>query len=73
MNLKSFKDHFNEACWDGYKQVGMKKKGKRMVPNCVPESSKTNERKLTKVELKDRERRQGRDVRRSHQHGKEKI
>ena len=55
MNLKSFKDHFNEACWDGYKQVGMKKKGKRMVPNCVPESSKTNERKLTKVELKDRE------------------
>jgi len=54
MNLKSFKDHFNEACWDGYKQIGMKKKGKRMVPNCVPESTKTNERKLTKVELKDR-------------------
>lgn len=25
-----------EACWDGYKQVGVKKKGKRMVPNCVP-------------------------------------
>lgn len=27
----------NEACWDGYKRVGMKKKGKKMVPNCVPE------------------------------------
>ena len=27
-----------EACWSGYKQVGMKKKGKKMVPNCVPES-----------------------------------
>jgi len=27
----------DEACWTGYKQVGLKKKGKRMVPNCVPE------------------------------------
>ena len=26
-----------DPCWDGYKQEGMKKKGKRMVPNCVPE------------------------------------
>ena len=25
-----------EDCWDGYKQVGMKKKGKKLVPNCVP-------------------------------------
>lgn len=24
-----------EACWDGYRQVGMKKKGDRNVPNCV--------------------------------------
>ena len=23
-------------CWDGYRQVGMKKKSGRMVPNCVP-------------------------------------
>ena len=27
-----------EACWSGYKQVGMKKKGNKQVPNCVPES-----------------------------------
>jgi hypothetical protein len=27
-----------DGCWDGYKKVGMKKKGKKMVPNCVPES-----------------------------------
>jgi hypothetical protein len=27
----------DEACWIGYKQVGMKKKGKRIVPNCVKE------------------------------------
>jgi hypothetical protein len=28
----------DESCWVGYKKVGMKKKGKKMVPNCVPES-----------------------------------
>tara|TARA_B100001029_G_C15064029_1_gene461789 strand:- start:3745 stop:7773 length:4029 start_codon:yes stop_codon:yes gene_type:complete len=31
----------DEACWTNYKQVGLKKKGKKMVPNCVPEE--TNE------------------------------
>jgi len=25
-----------DPCWDTHKQVGMKKKGNRMVPNCVP-------------------------------------
>ena len=25
-------------CWKGYKKVGMKKKGKSIVPNCVPEN-----------------------------------
>ena len=29
----------NEACWTGYKQVGMKKKGNRMVPNCTKEET----------------------------------
>jgi hypothetical protein len=24
-----------DPCWDGYKQIGMKKKGKKQVPNCV--------------------------------------
>jgi predicted nucleotidyltransferase len=28
----------NDACWTGYKQVGMKNKGGKQVPNCVPES-----------------------------------
>lgn len=28
-------EKLDEACWDSYKQEGMKKKGKRMVPNCV--------------------------------------
>ena len=35
-----------EKCWDGYKQVGMKKKGDRMVPNCVP----VNEKILREIE-----------------------
>jgi len=26
-----------EKCWKGYKRVGMKKKGGKLVPNCVPE------------------------------------
>jgi len=26
-----------EACWTGFKQVGMKTKGGKQVPNCVPE------------------------------------
>ncbi|AOO17734.1 hypothetical protein RW281109_100 [Cyanophage S-RIM12_RW_28_1109] len=33
---------FQEKCWKGYKRVGMKKKGNKMVPNCVPEGV-TNE------------------------------
>ena len=32
-------------CWDGYKQVGMKKKGNKMVPNCVPEEVEIGEDK----------------------------
>ena len=27
----------DEACWTGWKKKGMKKKGDRIVPNCVPE------------------------------------
>ena len=34
--MKTFKE-FTEACWDGYKQIGMKKKNGKKVPNCVPE------------------------------------
>ena len=28
-----------DPCWDTHKQVGMKKKGGKMVPNCVPKGS----------------------------------
>jgi hypothetical protein len=35
--MKTFKE-LREACWTGYTAKGMKKKGDRMVPNCVPVS-----------------------------------
>ena len=34
------KKKMNEKCWDGYTQKGMKKKGKKVVPNCVKEEDK---------------------------------
>lgn len=29
-----------DACWEGYEQIGMKRQGKRKVPNCVPTAQK---------------------------------
>ena len=43
---KKFQEELDEkrgSCWVGYKQVGMKKKGDRMVPNCVPEEVEVQE------------------------------
>ena len=38
IHTKKYKQMYGEddPCWDTHKQVGMKKKGNRMVPNCVP-------------------------------------
>jgi len=34
----------NDPCWEGYKQIGMKKgKGGKMVPNCVPVDTSVSE------------------------------
>ena len=35
-----FRKTFKEKCWDGYTQKGMKRKGKKVVPNCVKEEEK---------------------------------
>jgi len=32
-----------DECWKSYKQVGMKKKGNKMVPNCVPKNEEVDE------------------------------
>lgn len=39
-------------CWDGYQQEGMKKKGNKMVPNCVPVSEQ-DQKKITFKEFVD--------------------
>jgi hypothetical protein len=36
--LNMYKEDIDEACWDTHKQVGMKKKGNRMVPDCRPKN-----------------------------------
>ena len=43
----------NEAdpCWKGYKQVGMKDKDGRQVPNCVPESKATENENYTMYDV----------------------
>ena len=35
IKLKELLNEIQEACWDTHKQIGMKEKGGRMVPNCV--------------------------------------
>ena len=44
-------DTLQEKCWDGYKQAGLKKKGARMVPNCVPVKEKVL-REVTEDEMR---------------------
>jgi hypothetical protein len=51
-NVSVNEDNTNEACWDGYKQDGMKKKGDKMVPNCVPEASSPAQQAAIAVAMK---------------------
>jgi hypothetical protein len=37
-----------KPCWKGYEMVGMKKKGGKMVPNCVPIKESTTSRNANK-------------------------
>lgn len=39
------KTDVDEACWDGWKKKGMKKKGDRIVPNCVKEDDTLDEKR----------------------------
>jgi len=59
--MQSFKNYCEfDECWTGYVQRGMKKKGDKMVPNCVPAGS-TSEEVENDEELDEAEY-QGRDV-----------
>lgn len=39
MKFNNIVNMLMEKCWKGYEQKGMKKKGKKMVPNCIKKSS----------------------------------
>lgn len=51
--FESFIQELNEKdpCWKGYEMIGMKKKGKRQVPNCVPESDNLDEGALSELDI----------------------
>ena len=54
------KEGDGDPCWDTHKQVGMKKKGGKMVPNCVPKNEESEvqvgaawTKNLVKINLED--------------------
>ena len=53
INVATEETQIDEKCWVGYKQVGMKKKGKKIVPNCVPVSEEHKE--IASGKMKDDE------------------
>ncbi len=59
IKLKELLNEIEEACWDSYKQVGMKEKEGEMVPNCVKKegledtSWEDNGKKITLQQLLD--------------------
>jgi len=42
-------EEMDEACWTGYRMKGMKNKGGRQVPNCVPESVQIQESRKAQI------------------------
>jgi hypothetical protein len=44
------KQEMQEKCWTGFEQKGMKKKGNRMVPNCVREGEESDVKKVEATE-----------------------
>jgi len=61
--MKSFKNYCEfDECWTGYVQRGMKKKGDRMVPNCVPAGGSTKEQVEQEDDELEEAEYQGRDV-----------
>jgi len=48
------KKYKNDPCWDSHKMEGMKKKGNKMVPNCVPRNEEVQQEDWQKVNRKDK-------------------
>jgi hypothetical protein len=51
-----------DSCWDTHKQVGMKKKGDKMVPNCVPKNEEYEDELNEWSELTEKAEYDGRPV-----------
>ena len=51
INLKELLNEIEEACWDSYKQVGMKEKGGRMVPNRVKKEGFVDEDNIEEYDV----------------------
>jgi LysM repeat protein len=53
--LKASQNEDADPCWKGYKQIGMKKKGGRSVPNCVPvKEEELNKKVMTPEQIADK-------------------
>lgn len=50
--MLTFKQFLGEACWTGYKAVGLKKKGNKTVPNCVPEAVNAAQQAAIAINMK---------------------
>lgn len=70
--LKDLLTEIKNTCWDGYKQVGMKKKGGRTVPNCVMKEAEeiTLESRNDTMELLHYVKEQGETLDESEYHGR---
>ena len=54
-NVATEEMNLDEKCWQGYTQKGMKRKGNKVVPNCVPvgeEKEKDHEYSMARSEIK---------------------
>ena len=51
IKLKDLLKEDKNPCWKGYKQVGMKEKDGRQVPNCVPVEEELSEMKVNKSKV----------------------
>lgn len=45
-----------DPCWDTHKQVGMKRKGNKMVPNCVPKNEAVSDAQRAAIAINKKER-----------------
>lgn len=53
--LKASQNEAADPCWTGYKQIGMKKKNGKSVPNCVPvKEEELNKSVMTPAQLADK-------------------